>query len=204
MDRPKKLNLEKIIALVSILVAVVCFIWFFVSLCKGIMSYDVYSPIELDTAEKEEYYTQIFHIKDTGNIGSYTAYFHEGLMTVILNDVKDIHTLCFENLAYYGFTEAECSAIIETDEEYKKILNTAPEERESGYSKTPDDNFEGTRYFAWISAEYKYWEIKFEDKSDEHTITVRRNPDNTLRCEINTGWGRDYRKIMETLKKKEG
>ena len=197
MNQPKQLNFKKIIIRAVILASVGCLIWFFAALYKGIRSFDTYPPIELDTAEKEEYYTQIFHIKDTDNIGSYTAYFHEGIMTIILNDVTDLHDLCFENLAYYGFTQDDYNAVIKTDEEYEKMINTPPEQRGPDHSIDRDENPDAMWNFARVSAEYRYWEIRFRDRSDNYTIIIKKAKDK-FRCEINTGWG--DREIMKKLK----
>jgi len=138
--------------------------------------------IELNTEEKIDYVTGVFHIKNTNNIGSYTVSFHEGFKTVILNDIKDIHTLCFENLAEYRITE----------EDYNEIISIPLDERDYVKSNAALIQYEGI----WRTIKHKGVKLVNEIDSRNYHI-ILYEVDSCLHCEVSTGWGKleDLRKL---------
>jgi hypothetical protein len=152
-----------------------------VGLTKSIITSSTIELIEPDTNEKENYIIDIFHIKDTDNIGSYTISFYEGCKTVILNDVKDIHTLCFENLAEYGITE----------DDYNEIISIPFDERDYVKSYAALKQYDGI----WRAIKHKGVKLVKEINSQDYHIIIYEM-DTRLYCEVSTGWGK-----LEDLKK---
>ena len=157
---------------------------------KNIDMITTYELIEPDTKEKANYITDVFHIKNTNNIGSYKVLFKEGCMTVIMNDVKDIHELCFENLAYYELTKQDYNEIVSTEEEYNEIVDTSLDEHDHSYFKTPEIGFDGRWYSSciYISSSYNYWEMQFDHKSENYSVFISKTDDGIC-CKIRTDWG---------------
>lgn len=167
-------------------------IWFCVSIYNNYKIITTYEVVELDTEEKLNYITDLFHIKNTDNIRSYNILFNEGCMTTMMHDVKDIHELCFENLAYYKITEKQYNEIIRIEKEYNEIVNTPHDE----YASDEDYNNNSSREIdekwvsSWISPNYNHWEIKFRDREEHYSIKLFKASDASIRCEIQTGWGK--------------
>lgn len=159
-------------------------LWFVISFVKGLTLYSTMAPIELDTAEKVDYITKEFNIKNTANIGSYTISFHNGCMTVILNDVKDIYKLIFENLSEYGLTEID----------YNEIISTPFDKREYVRSKAALIEYEGT----WPNMERKAAKFEIETEDQEYYIIIYE-VDSCLYCEVSRGWDLAVSKKLKSM-----
>ena len=194
MQTDKNTYLDKIIQKIIIVAIVLSVV---VSVCWGIKfkkNFDIittYELIELDTEEKLNYITDLFHIKNTNNIGLYKVLFKDGCMTVIMNDIKDINELCFENLAYYELTEQDYNELVSTEEEYNELVDTSLDEHDHSYFKTPEIGFDGRWYSSciYISPSYNYWEMQFDHKSENYSVFISKTDDG-LCCKIHTDWGK--------------
>lgn len=185
MKQKKHKRFGNFLRLLPIFIAIAIVLWIFISFIRGVMMYGTVAPIELDTEEKVNYITDVFHIKNTDNIGSYTVSFREGFMTVILKDVKDIHDLCFENFADYG--------IIEKD--YKEIINIPFDECDYLLSYASVTQYQG----AWLST--KHQGVRFATEiNDQHYSIFLYKEDNLLYCEVSKERNYDVYKKLTSMK----
>lgn len=160
-------------------------LWGVVSFFKGILMYGTMAPIELNTEEKVNYITEEFHINDTNNIGSYTVSFHNGFMTAVLNDVKDIRDLCFENLANHEITE----------EDYYEIVDTPFNEHNHVRSRAALKEYDGR----WPEIYHKG--VSFETETDSQYYYIIIYKENShLYCEVSKGLDYDVYKKLISMK----
>lgn len=154
-----------------------CFVF-----AKSIVMFGTTEFYELDTEKKINYITEVFNVKDTNNIGAYTVSFEDGFMILTLNDVKDIHDLCFENLAYYDITQID----------YYRIVNSSVDESETSNSYVYENNYQGENPVV------QYHEMEFENESNNCSIAFYKKED-TMYCEIKTGRDFDVSKKLKSM-----
>jgi len=191
-------NVKKLIPKIPVLLAIVIVASVVIKLEKNIEIISTTALIEADTTEKINYITDMFHIKNTDNIGSYSVFFKEGCMMAIMKDVKNIHELCFENLAYYEITEKDYNEIVRTEEEFNEILNTPIDERKPDYYESPERKFEGKWYSSWISTSNNYWKMTFRDKDNNYGIFLHKT-DEGLCCRIRVGWDLEHLEKLRSM-----
>ena len=195
METGKRKRIGKILRLLCAFIVGIIVLWVIINSIRGIITSSTGEFVELDTEEKANYIFDVFHIKDTNNIGSCRVWFNHGLMTLFMDDIKDIHELCFENLAYYELTEADYDEIIIAEEEYNKMLNAPSDRYVSSCHKYAGGTFDGRWDNTDISTDNKIWTVEFKDKNDSCSIFISKSDDG-LRCRIRTDWGE-----LEDLKK---
>lgn len=187
---------EIILRFMPAVIAGTVVLWFVLSLIRGLYTSTITELIELDSVEKINYMTDVFNIKKTNNISSYRVSFKDGCMSIIMEDIKDIQELYFENLAYYDITEEDYSETVKTEDEYNELINSSQDNYIPGRYKSPEGEFDGRWLSSWISPSENYWEMRFRDKKDTYSIFIRKR-NNVLYCEVRTGWGEleDLRKL---------
>ncbi len=151
-----------------------------------------------DTEEKRNYILGKFHINDSDNIGTYNVLFKDGIMTLLIDDIKDMRKLCFENLAYYELTENDYDQIIGAEEKCSEMVNAPKDKYLYSYHVSSGKTFDGRWDSTSVYADNNFWEVqlKFADKNNSYTIIINKGEDNTLHCRINTD-----RVELEDLKK---